>query len=84
MSINMELRDQLAPGAVSAGLQQFGVLPMWLEAADQPERVQSALARSIPTFAAGELTLEACQCQPHLHRALNAALTRRCSSVPNL
>jgi hypothetical protein len=57
----MELRDQLAPGVVSAGLQQFGVLPMWLEAADQPERVQRELARSIPACAAGELTLEDCK-----------------------
>src|SRR5207249_4673469 len=31
------------------------------EAAAQPERVQSALARSIPACATGELTLEACE-----------------------
>jgi hypothetical protein len=61
MSINVELRDQQAPGAVPAGLQQFTVLPAWLEAAAQPERVQSALACSIPACAAGELTLEACE-----------------------
>src|ERR687883_1574133 len=61
MSINVELRDQRVPGAVPAGLQPFGALPAWLEAAAQPERVQSALARSIPAFAAGELTLEACE-----------------------
>src|SRR5919199_3973018 len=61
MSTNVKLSDQHAPGAVSAGLQQFGALPAWLEAAAQPERVQSALARSIPACAAGELTLEACE-----------------------
>src|SRR5918911_2399033 len=61
MSINVERRDQQAPGAVRAGLQQFTALPAWLEAAAQPERVQSALARSIPACAAGELTLEACE-----------------------
>src|ERR671939_693331 len=59
MSINVELPDQHAP--VAAGLHQFGALPAWLQAAAQPERVQSALARSIPAFAAGELTLEACE-----------------------
>src|SRR5919202_3297989 len=59
MSTNVELRDQHAPVAV--GLQQFSSLPAWLEAAAQPERVQSALVRSIPAFAAGELTLEACE-----------------------
>src|SRR5919199_4909951 len=61
MSINVELRDQRAPGAMPAGLHQFGALPTWLEAPAQPERVQSALARSIPTFAAGELKLEDCE-----------------------
>src|SRR5919199_2886487 len=61
MSINVELRDQRVPGAVPAGLQPFGALPAWLQAAAQPERVQSALARSIPTFASGELKLEACE-----------------------
>jgi Phosphotransferase enzyme family len=59
MSTNVELRDQHAPGAV--GLPQFGALPAWLEAAAEPERVQSALARAIPACAAGELTLEACE-----------------------
>src|SRR5919202_548231 len=59
MSTNVELRDQHAPVAV--GLQQFSSLPAWLEAAAQPERVQSALVRSIPAFATGELTLEACE-----------------------
>jgi hypothetical protein len=59
MSTNVELRDQHA--AVAVSLQQFGVLPAWLEAAAQPERVQRALARSIPAFAAGELKLEACE-----------------------
>src|SRR5919202_4105455 len=61
MSTNVELRDQHAPGAVAAGLHQFGVLPAWLQAAAQPECVQSALARSIPTFATGELKLEGCK-----------------------
>src|SRR5918911_5736179 len=61
MSINVERRDQHAPGAVPAGLHQFTALPAWLEAAAQPERVQSALARSIPTFATGELQLEGCK-----------------------
>src|ERR671933_501232 len=61
MSTNVELRDQHAPGAVAAGLHQFGVLPAWLQAAAQPECVQSALARSIPACAAGELELETCE-----------------------
>src|SRR5919204_1093980 len=61
MSTHVEQRGQHAPGAVPAGLHQFGVLPAWLEAAAQPERVQSALARSIPACAIGELTLESCE-----------------------
>jgi hypothetical protein len=61
MSTNVELRDQHAPETVPAALYQFGALPAWLQAAAQPERVQSALARSIPAFATGELTLEACE-----------------------
>src|ERR671934_2831837 len=61
MSSNVELRDPHAPMAVPAGLRQFSALPAWLEAAAQPERVQSALARSIPACATGELTLEACE-----------------------
>src|SRR5205807_4596303 len=67
MSTNVELRDQHAPVAV--GLHQFSALPAWLRAAAQPERVQSALARSglkpdpglSPIGAAGELQLEACE-----------------------
>src|SRR5437588_5567762 len=67
MSTNVELRDQHAPVAVD--LHQFSALPAWLQAAAQPERVQSALARSglqpgagfSPIGAAGELTLEACE-----------------------
>ena len=61
MSTNVELRDQHALGAVPAGLHQFGALPAWLQDAAKSERVQSALARSIPAFAAGELTLEVCE-----------------------
>src|ERR671938_396360 len=61
MSINVERRDQRTPEAVPAGLQPFGALPAWLQAAAQPERVRSALARSIPACAAGELELEACE-----------------------
>src|SRR5918912_3708342 len=61
MSTNVELRDRHAPGAVPTGLQPFGALPAWLEAAAQPERVQSALARSLPAFATAELQLEACE-----------------------
>ena len=59
MSTHVELSDQRGPVAVS--LHQFGALPAWLQAAAQPERVRSALARSIPAVAAGELTLEACK-----------------------
>src|SRR5205085_9592034 len=59
MSTNVDLRDQHVPGAVS--LQPLGTLPAWLQAAAQPERVRSALVRSIPAFAAGELKLEACE-----------------------
>src|SRR2546423_3670612 len=61
MSTNVEPRAQPAPLAVPAGLQALGALPAWLEAAAQPDRVRNALARSIPAFAAGELTLEACE-----------------------
>src|ERR687885_84631 len=61
MSTSVELCGQHAPGAVPAGLHQFGALPAWLEAAAQPERVQSALARSIPAFSTGALTLESCE-----------------------
>src|SRR5918912_1565764 len=61
MSINVERRDQHVPGAMPAGLQPLGVLPAWLEAAAQPQRVQSALARSLPAFATAELQLEACE-----------------------
>src|SRR5918912_2835015 len=65
MSINVERRDQHVPGAMPAGLQPFGALPAWLEAAAQPKRVQNALARSglkpASACAAGELTLEACE-----------------------
>src|SRR5947208_3497019 len=63
MSTTVERRDQHAPMAV--GLHQFSALPAWLQAAAQPARVQSALARSglKPTSAcaAGELKLEACK-----------------------
>jgi hypothetical protein len=63
MSTNVERRDQHAPGAVS--LPQLGALPAWLGAAAQPERVQSARARSglkpASACAGGELTLEACE-----------------------
>jgi hypothetical protein len=61
MSTKVELGDQHVSRAVPAGLQPFGALPAWLEAAAQPERMQSALARSILAFAAGELKLQACE-----------------------
>src|SRR5947208_13935522 len=61
MSTNVAPRAQPAPVAGSAGLQAWGALPAWLEAAAQPERVRSALAHSITACAAGELTLEACE-----------------------
>src|SRR5919204_1702576 len=65
MSTNVERRDQHAPRAMPAGLQPLGALPAWLEAAAQPERVRSALARSglkpASACAAGELQLEACE-----------------------
>jgi len=42
-------------------LQQLADLPDWLIAIVQPERVRGALARTIPEFVAGELTLDSCQ-----------------------
>src|SRR5919202_3438498 len=65
MSTTMERRDRPAPVNMPTGLQPFGALPAWLEAAAQPERVRSALARSglkpASACAAGELTLEVCE-----------------------
>src|SRR5919199_3304512 len=61
MSTNVEPRDQPAPVDMPAGLQPLGALPAWLEAAAQPKRVQSALARSLPAFATAELQLEVCE-----------------------
>src|ERR671932_2286603 len=65
MSTTMERRDRPAPVNMPTGLQPLGTLPAWLEAAAQPQRVQSALARSglkpASACTAGELTLEACE-----------------------
>src|ERR687886_2912721 len=64
MSTNVEPRDQPAPVNMPTGLQLLGALPAWLEAAAQPKRVLSALARSLPAFATAELQLEACEIRP--------------------
>lgn len=40
---------------------RLATLPDWLVAIVQPDRVRGALARAIPEFASGEMTLESCQ-----------------------
>lgn len=42
-------------------LRTFALLPDWLLAAVQPERVREVLSRSIPEFASGTLTLQECK-----------------------
>jgi len=41
-------------------LRRFGTLPDWLSVIDDAERVRSELARGIPEFASGALTLLSC------------------------
>src|SRR5438477_112273 len=47
MSTNVEPRVQHAPMAVPVGLQPFGALPAWLEAAAQPEETALTMLPSL-------------------------------------
>jgi aminoglycoside phosphotransferase (APT) family kinase protein len=60
MSTATEL-GQTTSTAILDDLQRFARLPDWLSAIDDAERVRDELARSIPEFATGALTLLGCE-----------------------
>ena len=53
--------DRPWPAAVLTGIQQFATLPDCLLTATQPAAVSSVLTNSIPAFARGDMTLQACK-----------------------
>jgi len=53
--------DRLVQTVVLADIQRFAALPTWLARAAQPMFVSDMLTRSVPEFAAGEVTLHACK-----------------------
>src|SRR5262249_53391534 len=55
------LPEHAEQDGVADQLWQIAGLPDWLEAAAQPEAVGAALARRIPEFASGDLTLRSCK-----------------------
>jgi hypothetical protein len=61
MLATVELLKRSQWSDVSGGLRSYAVLPDWLIAATQPERVMSALISQVPELAAGALTLRACK-----------------------
>lgn len=60
MSIVTEQPSQPQAKTVLDGLQQFMTLPDWLSVIADADRVGAALARGIPEFASGALTLQDC------------------------
>ncbi|MGH9281247.1 MAG: phosphotransferase [Acidimicrobiales bacterium] len=65
----MKREDEVGPlihesgmgsGAIWDGLGRLAVLPEWLTAATQPERVRAALAAVVPELAAGDCVLREC------------------------
>src|SRR6266545_3191188 len=61
MSATTQLLERSLPTDVSDGLRRLATLPDWLLAALQPDLVIGALARHVPEFASGELTLRGCK-----------------------
>lgn len=60
MSTAPELLAQSQGANTSDKLQHFATLPDWLTAIADQDRVRDALARSVPEFATGALTLQSC------------------------
>lgn len=56
----LEPSGQAGEATVGADLQRFAVLPDWLRAIADPDRLRSALRSQVPEFASGELILQAC------------------------
>ena len=52
--------DRASATNISESLQRFALLPDWLSAIIDQDRVHRALAQSIPEFASGELMLQDC------------------------
>jgi hypothetical protein len=61
MSTTVERLEQTTATSVADGLRRFAVLPDWLSAIAQPERVRRSLLAAIPEFAGGALTLLDCE-----------------------
>ncbi len=60
MSTTTQLLDQSQGMNVSDKLQRFAMLPDWLRAIADPDRMRTAFAQGIPEFASGALTLQDC------------------------
>jgi hypothetical protein len=60
MSTLTQRSSQTEPKEIPNGLLRFASLPDWLTAIADPARVRTALARTIPEFASGALTLLDC------------------------
>src|SRR5205085_5004192 len=60
MATTPQLVGQRQEMAVSDSLQRFGMLPDWLSAIADSDRVRRALVRGIPEFASGALALLDC------------------------
>lgn len=60
MATTPQLVGQRQEMAVSDNLQRFGMLPDWLSAIADSDRVRRALVRGIPEFASGALVLQDC------------------------
>src|SRR3982750_2044648 len=53
------------PAGVRASLHQFGVLPAWLVAAADPERIEAALVRHEPGLTLGGVTVKRVRLNRH-------------------
>jgi hypothetical protein len=54
-------QEPAPPGDIAAGLRRLAVLPDWLLAPLQADRVSAALRESVPEFASGALELRGCK-----------------------
>lgn len=66
----------LADDAALAALQGFAVIPRWLSAFMEPERLEASLRRAVPELADGRLTL--LDCVPQRLRAKGDQWLARC------
>src|SRR5258708_4009437 len=71
MSETDQFIGQKQDAIVWESLQTFRVLPDWMIAARDPDRIRAALSRAIPEFRSGQLILRQCDSSNIRYKAKN-------------